>query len=72
MNSNVTKEEWDLYYFIDGRAGSFKSNLIRTIMSADTENKNILFEAYPALTIVVVNYQNTIGYWEDLVKRIEG
>ena len=51
-----------------GMSGSFTRLLIEAMMIADPENMDRLSRGFPDLCMVVYQYQNDKGYWEQLVK----
>jgi hypothetical protein len=69
VKENVTKAEFDFCFYKRGTAGSFKSNLIETIFSADDDNRKKLAQGFPDLVEVVNRYNRERGYWEDLQNR---
>lgn len=69
VKETLTKAELDFCFYKQGTAGSFKSNLIETIFSADDNNRNKLAQGFPDLVEVVNRYGREKGYWQDLQER---
>ena len=62
--------ELEFFFFMKGTAGSFMSNLFRTIMSADISNQMKLSLSFPNEVDVVRRYQTEDGYWQELQKKL--
>lgn len=67
----ITRWEYELYYWSRGTAGNFHTQLVKTYMAADTNNALRLLLAFPEELKPVHDYMHSPGYWEDLKKRIE-
>jgi hypothetical protein len=66
----MKKAESEFMFFMKGMAGSFTSNLFKTIMSADISNQMKLSLAFPDEVEVVKKYQTEDGYWQELQKKL--
>lgn len=65
----ITESEQKFCEFQYALTGSFYTLLIRAILQADIHNRQLLARAYPELVEVVNNFQNKIGYWEELEEK---
>ena len=65
----ITEAEETFCMFKLGMEGSFMTSLIETIFKGDIINRAKLAEGYPDLVMVINDYNNTSGYWKDLVNR---
>jgi hypothetical protein len=68
----IENEEREFYFFMKGTAGSFHTNLFKTIMSADFGNQYRLAFGFPNEVTVVQKYRKEDGYWQSLQDRMEG
>jgi hypothetical protein len=71
MKQTITQAERDFCFYKSGTAGSFMSNLIETIFSADGDNRKKLAQGFPEIVEVVNRYNNERGYWENLQTRFK-
>jgi len=67
--SKITEAEEKFCMFKLGMEGSFTTSLIETIFKGDIINRAKLAEGFPDLVTVVNDYNNTSGYWQDLINR---
>jgi len=70
MNRPLNQGEIELFYFIQGKSGSFSTNLFNLIASADGHNKQKLAQGFPNEVQAFINYQTVPGYWEYLQERM--
>ena len=68
--SSVTDVEELFYYYIKGTAGSFTTNLFKTIQVADVGNRIKIGMGFPEHVEVWYKYRTEEGYWEDLCNRM--
>jgi hypothetical protein len=67
---DMNNAELEFMFFMKGTSGSFKTNLFKTIMSADNTNQKKLSLGFPDEVEVVRRYQQEDGYWQELLKKI--
>ena len=65
----ITEAEEVFCMYKLGREGSFMTSLIETIFKGDMPSRAKIALGYPELVEVINNYNNTRGYWPDLVYR---
>lgn len=65
----MNNAELEFIFFMKGTSGSFKTNLFKTIMSADNTNQKKLSLGFPDEVEVVRRYQQEDGYWQELQKK---
>lgn len=65
----MNNAELEFMFFMKGTSGSFKTNLFKTIMSADNTNQKKLSLGFPDEVEVVRRYQQEDGYWQKLLKN---
>jgi len=66
---DMNNAELEFMFFMKGTSGSFKTNLFKTIMSADNTNQKKLSLGFPDEVEVVRRYQQEDGYWQELLKN---
>jgi len=66
---DMNNVELEFMFFMKGTSGSFKTNLFKTIMSADNTNQKKLSLGFPDEVEVVRRYQQEDGYWQELLKN---
>ena len=66
----MEQAELEFMFFMKGTSGSFKTNLFKTIMSADMENQFKLSLGFPNEVEVVRRYQLEDGYWQKLQEKL--
>jgi|694.fasta_scaffold00102_88 hypothetical protein len=64
---DMNNAELEFIFFMKGTSGSFKTNLFKTIMSADNTNQKKLSLGFPDEVEVVRRYQQEDGYWQELL-----
>lgn len=71
MDKEITRWEWELYYWSVGTAGSFYTSLVNTFMLADGQNSARMLMAFPDELGPVHRYRHESGYWEGLRAKIK-
>ena len=66
---DMNNAELEFMFFMKGTSGSFKTNLFKTIMSADNTNQKKLSLGFPDEVEVVRRYQQEDGYWQELLEK---
>ena len=66
---DMNNTELEFMFFMKGTSGSFKTNLFKTIMSADNTNQKKLSLGFPDEVEVVRRYQQEDGYWQELLEK---
>lgn len=68
--SNLTNEEKEFYYCINGTGGGFKTKLYAAILHADMINRFKLSAGFPEEVMIASRYQEEEGYWEELCDKM--
>lgn len=71
MFKDVSQDEKNFYYCMNGSGGSFMTKLYAAILHADTINTEKLSLGFPKEVEIAKNYQNKPGYWEELCKKMK-
>lgn len=69
---DLQETEKELFFYFIGHSGSFMTALFDAILRADIQNKERLRMGFPQEVHVVERYKNEPGYWESVVKRLNG
>ena len=69
MDSNLTREELELYYYFVNDTGSFTNLIIRALLKADSENFSKMRLVFPELCEVIFRYKYDLEYWASIEKR---
>jgi hypothetical protein len=68
----LTEGERSLYRWREGGMGGFERALWGAIAAADSTNLVAIAKGFPTHVEAYISYTTKSGYWDALVKRIEG
>ena len=67
----IEQAEKELYYVYERPSeDDYMTHLVRAIMRANEEQRELLSKSYPNLVDVVRRYQTESGYFDSLIKKI--
>jgi hypothetical protein len=70
MSYELSPEEMELYYIVQGKGGSFKTKLFEAICAADLGNQARLAIGFPEFVEVVQRYQVERDYWQKIKDKM--